>query len=43
MKKVDSIFTEKVTHKATLTNLFGLNKNIDRKDDEAAPTFERGS
>jgi len=26
MKKVDEIFVEKIAHKGTLTNLFGLNK-----------------
>ena len=37
MKKVDEIFIEKISHKSTLTNLFGLNKVIDKKDDVAVP------
>lgn len=37
MKKVDEIFIEKISHKSTLTNLFGLNKVIDKKDDSEVP------
>lgn len=37
MKKVDEIFVEKVAHKGTLTNLFGLNKQIEKRDNEKAP------
>lgn len=40
MKKVDQIFIEKFSNKGTLTNLFGLNKNIDKKDSVMAPTKE---
>ncbi|TNV85928.1 hypothetical protein FGO68_gene4281 [Halteria grandinella] len=37
MKKVDEIFVEKIAHKGTLTNLFGLNKQIEKKDEGKAP------
>ena len=40
MKKVDEIFIEKISHKGTLTNLFGLNKVIDKKDNGNVPTRE---
>jgi len=40
MKKVDEIYTEKVSHKATITNLFGINKNIEKRNDDQAPKKE---
>lgn len=37
MKKVDEIYIERVAHKGTLTNLFGLNKTIEKKEETLAP------
>jgi hypothetical protein len=33
MKKVDEIYLDKMVNKGTITNLFGLNKNIDKRDE----------
>jgi len=38
IKKVDDIFEERISHKGTLTNLFGLNKTIEKREQNAAPT-----
>ena len=38
MKKVDEIYIEKMSHKSTITQLFGVNKNFDSRDEEMAPT-----
>jgi hypothetical protein len=38
MKKVDEIYIEKMSHKSTITHLFGVNKNFDSRDEEMAPT-----
>jgi hypothetical protein len=37
MKKVDEIYIDKSCHKSTITNLFGINKNIEKVEDEAPP------
>ena len=36
-KKVDELYHEKMKDKATLTTLFGLNKKIDKQEDEKLP------
>jgi hypothetical protein len=38
MKKVDEIYVDKMCHKSTITQLFGVNKNFENKDEEMAPT-----
>ena len=35
------MYHEKMKDKATLTNLFGLNKTIDKKDDEKLPSVSK--
>ena len=40
MKKVDEIYADKYCHKSTITNLFGVNKNIEKVEDEAPPMKE---
>ena len=40
MKKVDEIYADKYCHKSTITNLFGVNKNIEKVEDEAPPLKE---
>jgi hypothetical protein len=37
MKKVDEIYLENHAHKSTITNLFGVNKNIEKVEEEAPP------
>jgi hypothetical protein len=37
MKKVDEIYVDKTYHKSTITQLFGINKNFDSRDEEMAP------
>jgi len=37
MKKVDEIYADNFCHKSTITNLFGVNKNIEKVEDEAPP------
>ena len=42
MQRVDDMYQEKMKDKATLTSLFGLNKVIDKRDDDdKLPTFNR--
>jgi hypothetical protein len=38
MKKVDEIYVDKMCHKSTITQLFGVNKNFENKDEKMAPT-----
>jgi hypothetical protein len=38
MKKVDEIYVDKMCHKSTITQLFGVNKNFENKDEIMAPT-----
>jgi hypothetical protein len=38
MKKTDEIYTDKNCHKSTITNLFGVNKSIENREEERAPT-----
>ena len=38
MKKVDEIYIEKMCQKSTMTQLFGVNKNFDSRDEELVPT-----
>ena len=37
VQKIDDMYHEKMKDKATLTSLFGLNKTIDKKDDNEKP------
>jgi len=41
VQKIDEMYHEKMKDKATLTNLFGLNKTIDKKDDEKLPSVAK--
>jgi hypothetical protein len=40
MRKVDEIFVEKIAHKGTLTNLFGLSKTIEKKEEMLLPKMD---
>lgn len=40
MKKVDEIFIDKASHKGTLTELFGIDKTIDKTNGIKAPVKE---
>eukprot|EP00347_Sterkiella_histriomuscorum_P012889 403366830 len=42
VQKVDEMYHEKMKDKGTLTTLFGLNKVIDKKDDEKRPSQSKG-
>jgi hypothetical protein len=42
VKKIDEMYHEKMKDKSTLTNLFGLNKTIEkREDNEKLPTYSK--
>ena len=41
VSKIEEMYHEKMKDKATLTLLFGLNKTIDKKDDEKAPSVPK--
>jgi hypothetical protein len=38
MKRTDEIYNDKNCHKSTITNLFGINKSIEKREEEEAPT-----
>ena len=40
MKKCDEIYADKYCHKSTITHLFGVNKNIEKVEEEAPPLLD---